>query len=148
MSKWPLFSRRHFQMHFLEWKCMNLERSLNFITHSLGVSLLIWFCQKWWIWFLLGFSNMIPTTLKWCGLHYLHTGHYHVVLRHCHDWKSLWPHNMSFPVFCLCTMDIPSFCWKLFHTLWYSYLARHLLMKKTYPSLLDVTHHSEHGFSC
>ena len=45
-------------------------------------------------------------------------------------------------------MFIPSFCWKLFHTLWYSYLARHLLIKKTYPSLLDVIHHSEHGFSC
>ena len=24
-TKRPLFSRRHFQMHFLEWKCMNFE---------------------------------------------------------------------------------------------------------------------------
>ena len=24
-SKWPPFSRRHFQMHFLEWKCMNFD---------------------------------------------------------------------------------------------------------------------------
>ena len=23
--KWPKFSRRHFQMHFLEWKCMNFD---------------------------------------------------------------------------------------------------------------------------
>ena len=24
-TKWPPFSRRHFQMHFLEWKCMNFD---------------------------------------------------------------------------------------------------------------------------
>ena len=24
-TKWPPFSRRHFQMIFLEWKCMNLD---------------------------------------------------------------------------------------------------------------------------
>ena len=24
-TKWPPFSRRYFQMHFLEWKCMNFE---------------------------------------------------------------------------------------------------------------------------
>ena len=24
-DKWPPFSRRHFQMHFLEWKCINFD---------------------------------------------------------------------------------------------------------------------------
>ena len=24
-TKWPPFSRRHFQVHFLEWKCMNFD---------------------------------------------------------------------------------------------------------------------------
>ena len=24
-DKWPPFSRRHFQMHFLEWKCVNFD---------------------------------------------------------------------------------------------------------------------------
>ena len=24
-TKWPLFTRRHFQMHFLEWKYMNFD---------------------------------------------------------------------------------------------------------------------------
>ena len=24
-TKWPPFSRRHFQIHFLEWKCMNVD---------------------------------------------------------------------------------------------------------------------------
>ena len=24
-DKWPTFSRRHFQMHFLEWKCINFD---------------------------------------------------------------------------------------------------------------------------
>ena len=24
-EKWPTFPRRHFEMHFLEWKCMNLD---------------------------------------------------------------------------------------------------------------------------
>ena len=24
-TKWPPFSRLHFQMHFLEWKCMNID---------------------------------------------------------------------------------------------------------------------------
>ena len=25
-TKWPQFSRWHFQMHFLEWKCINFDR--------------------------------------------------------------------------------------------------------------------------
>ena len=30
--KWPPFTRGHFQMHFLEWKCVNLIKfSLNFV---------------------------------------------------------------------------------------------------------------------
>ena len=24
-TKWPPFCRRHFQMHFLEWKCLNID---------------------------------------------------------------------------------------------------------------------------
>ena len=28
-KKWPLISKRHFEMDFLEWKCMNLDQ--NFI---------------------------------------------------------------------------------------------------------------------
>ena len=24
-TKWPPFSRRHFRMHFLEWKCINID---------------------------------------------------------------------------------------------------------------------------
>ena len=24
-TEWPPFTRRHFQMHFLEWKCMNFD---------------------------------------------------------------------------------------------------------------------------
>ena len=24
-AKWPLFCRRHFQIHFLEWKCVNFD---------------------------------------------------------------------------------------------------------------------------
>ena len=27
-DKWPPFSRRHFQMHFLEWKCINFHYSV------------------------------------------------------------------------------------------------------------------------
>ena len=28
-TKWPTFSRWHFQMHFLVWKCINLEVRIN-----------------------------------------------------------------------------------------------------------------------
>ena len=47
-TKWPPCSRRHFQMHFLGWKCMNVDKKFHW-SLFLRVKLTIfhhWF-RKW-----------------------------------------------------------------------------------------------------
>ena len=31
-DKWPPFRRKHFQMHFLEWKCLNLDQNFTDVS--------------------------------------------------------------------------------------------------------------------
>ena len=35
--KWTPFRRRHFQMHFVEWKCINFDEDLNEV-YSYGIN--------------------------------------------------------------------------------------------------------------
>ena len=53
-EKWPLFSRRHFQVHFLEWKCLNTDwnftkdKNLNKYMNASVLVWMMWFkCFVW-----------------------------------------------------------------------------------------------------
>ena len=40
-TKWPLFSRRHFQVHFREWKCIHFDWNFNAVCSVNNIAALV-----------------------------------------------------------------------------------------------------------
>ena len=67
-TKWPTSTRRHFQMHFLEWKSLNLEYNFNEVCLQVPN----------WQWYSIGWDNdLVPNRQQAIistndGLHWWH----------------------------------------------------------------------------